>query len=146
MGQLGRGRLMDIQRPLPKDTAALIDADPRLQGCQNLGLILDRLNPWEPNGHGWDLAFVVEERRQGTWAEDAKTGGEAKGLWLSNRRDDQRTRLIDTPLLRNQRIDPTLLARHHARWEQLAADFGADQASGLRFSMTAESRLVVGLG
>lgn len=135
-------------RPIPKDTAAVLTAE-ALADCRNLGLLLDRLNPWERVGaNKWDLAFHVEEwvRREQQWQPATRRGGEAKGLWLSDQRDDRRTRLLDEPLLRRSHIDTALLDAHRVRWEQLVAHHGADEKSGLRFDLRTESRLVVGLG
>ena len=135
-------------RPIPKDTAAVLTAE-ALADCRNLGLLLDRLNPWERVGvNKWDLAFHVEEwvQREHQWRPATRRGGEAKGLWLSDQQGDRRTRFLDEPLLRQSHVDTALLDAHRVRWEQLVAHHGADEKSGLRFDLRTESRLVVGLG
>jgi CRISPR-associated protein Cmr6 len=141
---------MTGSRPIPNDTAAVLTPK-ALVGCLNLGLLLDRLNPWECIGsNNWDLAFHVQERKkvqgQWQWQPATRTGGEAKGFWLSDQQDDRRTKLLDEPLLRRSHIDAALLKAHSARWERLVAHYGADVDSGLRFDLKTESRLMVGLG
>jgi len=137
---------MTGQRPLPRDTMAVVRSN-GLDHCCNLGLLLDRFAPWEYwNNRGttqWDLSFEVDDRKQG---QVIKRGGEAKGLWLSDRRDDRQTRLIDEPLLRAQRMDIELLKAHHERWQATVAAYGATREAGLCFDLQTESRLVVGLG
>jgi CRISPR type III-B/RAMP module RAMP protein Cmr6 len=137
-------------RPIPKDAAAALSTPGVLDECRNLGLLLERLNPWERRGNNWDLAFHVEERRriqgQWQWKPATRWGGEAKGLWLSHRRDDNRTRLLDVPLLRHSHIDADLLKAHLDRWGQIVTQHGAVAGSDLRFDLRTQSRLVVGLG
>jgi CRISPR-associated protein Cmr6 len=124
---------------LPRDTRAVVQD--RLDDCRNLGLILDRFNPWAQQGNRWDLCFQIEERRRGNWNPRTATGGEAKGLWLSDWRGDSRRRLMDVPLLLHPRIDSDLLAAHYVRWAAQVRAWGAEPFSGYT-----ESRLVVGLG
>jgi len=141
--------MMTEPRPMPKDTAAVLTPE-AMSRCCNLGLLLGRLSPWERVGNKWDLAFHVEERKkaqdQWQWRPTTRSGGEAKGLWLSNRESDGRTRLLDEPLLRQSHVDNALLNAHRARWEQIVAYYGAREESGLRFDLRTEARLVVGLG
>jgi CRISPR-associated protein Cmr6 len=133
------------QRPIPKDTAGVL-TDEVLGNCRNLGLLLDKFNPWErytESGRAlWDMAFRIHDRQRSV----AKRGGEAKGLWLSDRQDDGRTKLLDEPLLRRSHIDIVMLDAYRTRWEQLVAHHGADKNSGLRFDLQTTSRLIVGLG
>lgn len=133
------------QRPVPKDTARVLTTE-AVATCHNLGLILERLIRWEQIGNRWDVAFHVKENRQGQWREAAESGGEAKGLWLSDRQEDHRTRLIDEPLLRRSHVDAALLSAHRKRWARLVGSYGADEKSKLRFELRTETRLVVGLG
>ena len=136
-------------RPIPKDTAAVLTPK-ALADCLNLGLLLDRLNPWEPMGSKWDLAFHVEERKkvqeQWQWLPATRSSGEAKGLWLSDQQGDRRTRLLDEPLLRQSHVDTALLNAHRVRWERLVAHYGADEESDLRFDLWTDARLAIGLG
>ncbi|GAB4440171.1 MAG: hypothetical protein Kow00120_08220 [Anaerolineae bacterium] len=124
---------------LPRSTAVALRA--QLNQCQNLGLILDRFNPWmqEPNGM-WQLRFRIEELRQREWKPRTAREGEAKGLWLG-KGGDSRTRLIDEPVLKYPRINLQLLKAHRVRWEAMVGTHGA-----IRFDLLTESRLVVGLG
>ena len=124
---------------LPHDSRAVVQD--RLGDCRNLGLILDRFNPWEQQRNKWDLSFQIEEQRMGNWNLRTTTGGEAKGLWLSDWRGDRRQRPRDVPLLRHPRIDSNLLAAHHARWVAQVKACGAEPFYGYT-----ENRLVIGLG
>lgn len=121
-----------MERPLPKDTAAQIEV--RLEGCRNLGLLLDKYQPWRQMGHGWDLAFDYETRD----GVRPVLGSEAKGHWLStwdNRKARQATLEPDS------RLDGELRQQAVERWRRIVIANGAQP-----FLMRAESRLVVGLG
>jgi len=142
------------QRPIPEDTAAVLTNE-TLSHCHNLGLLLDRFNPWERYAEEergreltlWDLTFRIQEKKRGKWQPvEERRGNEAKGLWFSDQRGDDRTRLLDEPLLRRSHIDVALLDAHRTRWEQLVAHHGGDKNSGLCFDLQTTSRLVVGLG
>ncbi len=124
---------------LPRDTKLVVRD--RIDQCRNLGLILDRFNPWVHSRGKWDFGFQVEEWKGQTWRPRTATGGEAKGLWLSDWRGDRRTRPKDEPLLIRPRIDSGLLNAYHARWAAHARACGADP-----FDCYTATRLAVGLG
>lgn len=121
-------------RPIPKDTNDALSPE-ALANCRNLGLLLDRLNPWERYEKRaqvlWDLTAYVWDRKEER--HFPRRGGEAKGRWLDE-------------LARQSHVDTSLLDAYRARWEQLAAHYGADAKSGLRFDLRTQARLVVGLG
>lgn len=126
-------------QPLPKDTQKLVAA--HLSECRNIGLILDKFNPWKQVGDEWDLVFRVQEKRRGQWYSTSKLGGEAKRLWISNENSDYRTKLVDEPILQASHIDDKLLHAYHQRWQKLGQNSRADL-----FELVTDSRLVVGLG
>lgn len=121
-----------MERPLPKDTAAQIES--RLQGCRNLGLLLDKYQPWRRMGRGWDLGFDYETRD----GVRPVPGSEAKGHWLSTW-DDRKAR--QATLAPDSRLDGELRRQAVERWRRIVVANGAQP-----FLMRAESRLVVGLG
>lgn len=73
---------------LPGDTAQAVAR--RVDTCRNLGLVLDRFNPWGRDGHQWDLQYG-----HGRYTTDRQR-------WL----EDQV----------GNRFDAQLLRAHHARW------------------------------
>ncbi|MEZ4618469.1 MAG: hypothetical protein R2867_23545 [Caldilineaceae bacterium] len=67
---------MAIQRPIPRDTNRLFQQ--HLGTCRNLGLLLDKFNPWQQQRDGgWKLSFTVEEQRRGQGQRAEKNEGEA---------------------------------------------------------------------
>ena len=121
-----------MERPLPKDTAAQIGR--HLLGCRNLGLVLDKFQPWRPMERGWDLGFDYDHN----YGVRTAKGSEAKGRWLSTWSDD---RARDVTLEPNKRLDDALRQQAVERWRRIVVANGAQP-----FAMRAESRLVVGLG
>ena len=114
-----------------------------LDGCRNLGLMLDKYAPWAvaSQGNGWkaDLEMTVLERRQGQTQPIQVRGGQAKGVWLSTTRAAKQG---ETPsLFEQERTDVALMRAHQARW--LASVVAA---GGSAFEMQTAERLVVGLG
>ncbi|MCB0182832.1 MAG: type III-B CRISPR module RAMP protein Cmr6, partial [Caldilineaceae bacterium] len=131
---------MAIQRPIPRETNRLFQQ--HLGTCRNLGLLLDKFNPWQQQRDGgWKLSFTVEEQRRGQGQRVEKNEGEAKRLWLSDSSTDNRVQLVDRPLAPNSRIDQALLAAHYQRWYSTVQTLGAEH-----FELTSDARLVVGLG
>lgn len=131
---------MAKERPLPRDTNSVVQR--RLNDCRNLGLLLNKFNPWirQPNGR-WQLSFEIEEVQHHQWQKRLAFEGEAKRFWLSERNTDKRIRFIDRPLAPNSRMDGQLLAAYYKRWQQGCTALGA-----ISFELTTASRLVVGLG
>jgi CRISPR-associated protein Cmr6 len=99
----------------------------------NLGLILDKFQPWEWSEEGWDLWFEVLDR-----GNRRSHGNEAKGHWL-NTWDDRNC--LDPVLGPNARRDTDLLRAYIERWSEMV---GGDTT--LRFPMHTKTRLVVGQG
>jgi len=83
---------------LPDDTAHLI-LPSTLRACHNLGLLLDRFQPWQRISQTlWELPSKV------------------KGQWFSRQLD------VDT------KVDSGLLAAQHARWQRMVMSYGASDA------------------
>lgn len=123
-----------MRRPLAKDTNTAVERE--LAGCKNLGLILDKFQPWQPvsgqvNPGGWDL-FMDGTR-------DKPAGLAARGAWFTGR--VARGDLIDPWLNPNSRIEEGILASFRTRWRSAAAAAGAAV-----FPMWTESPLIIGLG
>lgn len=119
-------------RPLPQDTSKQIRL--HLAECNNLGLVLDKFQPWQPIRGGWDLGFEVSGKHEPRIA----VGNEAKGHWISTWEDRKRQ---DPTLDPNQRIDSELLLESARRWQGVVA---ASKAQS--FPMWAKTRVVIGLG
>jgi CRISPR type III-B/RAMP module RAMP protein Cmr6 len=117
---------------LPSDTASLFRR--HAAACTNLGLLLDKYQPWENIGGKWELTFRVRGRR----GDEAKRGGEAKGLWL---RDQPERKSVDSPLLPRTRIDREAVEAYRQRWEAAARSQGGEP-----FVLKTDWRMVVGLG
>lgn len=120
-------------RAMPPDTATIFGrfgAD-----CENLGLLLNKYQPWEKIGGQWDLTFRVRDRDDNVVA---KRGGEAKAQWL---RDQHSRRMEDTPLMPSRHIDEQALKAFRRRWEAVVEAQG-----GKCFSLETQWRMVVGLG
>lgn len=133
---------MAKQRPLPKDTNDL--ANQYLQDCRNLGLVLDKFQPWQPvahnkNAHGWDLAIPIEENKRGQWQNDVLTSGEAKGLWFTGQRE--KTTFQEPALLPNTHLDAATLNGYRSRWQAIVA-----MKDGQVITQWTEVPLIVGLG
>lgn len=140
---------MSRQRPLPKDTHALVNR--HLAACENLGLVLDKFQPWDRTGggRGWDLVMPITERRGGQPVDREAKGGEAIGLWfkgelwegLPSHERQRRAQLRDNALQANGRLEKSdILTQARARWQLVAQD-----AAQLP-TMWTTSPLVVGLG
>jgi CRISPR-associated protein Cmr6 len=111
-----------------------------LDRCQNLGLILDKFAPWGDDGRGgWDLTMRSTVRRGGRDEVKARTGGEAKGLWLSTNR---RALNSESPsLFEVERTNTDLMRANQQRWGDMVRN-----SAGIAFTMTTAERLITGLG
>lgn len=136
---------MSRQRPLPKDTNTLVNR--HLASCENLGLVLDKFQPWDQIGREkeWKLVMPITDRGNNKNTKD----GEATGLWLKgemweNLPDQERQRqpqLRDNPLRPNYRLEqPNILREARERWKLITQD-----AAQLP-TMWTTSPLVIGLG
>jgi CRISPR-associated protein Cmr6 len=132
-------------RPLAKDANAAVER--ALADCKNLGLILDKYQPFQPvderqSGGIWDLLMRVEadKGRERGWQPETRKSGEARGLWFGGP-PDKRIRLMDPELSPNSRIQKEVLAPFLARWQSSVAAAGA-----VVFTMWTESPLIIGLG
>lgn len=122
---------------LPKKSREF--AERYVEGCQNLGLILDKLAPWGlvPQKEHWDLRGKVI-RKKGEKPRDV-SGGEAKGIWLSTSRKALSGETAS--LFEVERTDKDLMVAKQTRWLEMVT-----AAKGLAFTIKAAERLVVGLG
>jgi hypothetical protein len=105
-------------RPIPKDATAALTAE-ALANCRNLGLLLDRLNPWKRVKGKWDLS------------------GEAKRGWLSDLCQGQ----IDTALLDAYRVRWEQLVAHHGAHEKSGLRLDMRTESRLVVGLGADSVL-----
>lgn len=123
---------------LPQRSRQLLDY--HADKCQNLGLMLDKYAPWQSTRRGqWDLVIKETVRRRGQDNIQELSGGQAKGLWLSTRREAKRSEspsLFEVP-----RTDTKLMVAKQARWRKLVQD-----GDGHAFSMRLVERLIAGLG
>jgi len=123
-----------MRRPLAKDVNAVVNR--HLDGCRNLGLILDKYQPYQPvpervNRGGWDLFM------NGT--HDNSKGSAARGAWFTGR--VARGEIQDPALEPNSRLQKEVLKPFLARWES-----GVKAAGAKLFVMWTESPLIIGLG
>lgn len=130
-------------RPLPKDANAAVERG--LSDCRNLGLILDKYQPYQAvsnagPGGSWDLAMAADIKRQGQWQTGWIKGGEARGRWFSGL-DDERSQLRDAALDLGNRIRKEDLAAFLARWER-----GAHSLDATPFVVWTDTPLILGLG
>jgi CRISPR-associated protein Cmr6 len=105
-------------RPIPKDTTAVLTAE-ALANCRNLGLLLDRLNPWKRVKGKWDLS------------------GEAKRGWLSDLCQGH----IDTALLDAYHVRWEQLVAHHGADEKSGLRLDLRTESRLVVGLGADSVL-----
>lgn len=117
---------------LPKDTRKVATAD-RLRACQNLGLLLDKFQPWRKQGQGWNFSFKIQKQGQ----ENMATANEARGYWLSERSSSFR----DLSLLEGDHIDPNLVKSQLGRWYAMVLAHEGEYTI-----LHTASRLIVGLG
>ncbi len=125
-------------RPLPRDTNRAVNE--ALDGCKNLGLILDKFQPWQPvnqqvNESGWDLFM----NSSAEWLRDRPSGSAARGAWFTGR--VTRGQLIDRALEPNSRIRKDELSPFIKRWESQATAINARL-----FLLWTETPLIIGLG
>jgi CRISPR-associated protein Cmr6 len=140
---------MPGKRPLPRDTAEVINSQV-LNNCCNLGLLLNRFQPWiqDQARQQWNLSLEIKEKKQGNWQSGRAKEERAKGYWLRSSTEGNSIRLHDDPLLlpEYQHVDKELFKEYFQRWLQLTSTYGATEATELRFILTTESKLIVGLG
>lgn len=134
--------LRGLRRPLPKDTAESLDG--QLDSCSNLGLVLDKYQPWDLQLQGdypWDT-----QHRDGPGRDDYNGGPNAnrrfwskqgtKGAWLKQLAGK-------TPALwSDQAQSPSIVAKWVMKWKELVNSRTPNKIK----SLTAESRLIIGLG
>lgn len=122
---------------LPKKSRELLSG--HSHECQNLGLMLDKFAPWAGSGDGWDLTVNVLVRKANVQKLHARTGGEAKGIWLDTDRkakDGETKSLFESP-----RVDEELMQHHRERWK-----LQVQQGGGRAFKLELRERLAAGLG
>ncbi len=128
-------------KPLPSHLTQRISMD--LPDCKNLGLILDKYQPWEKIGNEpWEKRFRVQVRRGQRLQNRISKGNEAKGYWLTIGDPPRGVQWVDQPLFSSSRFDTDLYQENFSRWENLINSF----SSHLIFKLTNRSRVVVGLG
>lgn len=129
-------------RPMPSKLSQIIDQD--LLGCRNLGLILDKYQPWKHSNSlaGWTLQFQIQKRSQGNWLDyTIEEISEAKGHWFAREKQTGTVKRKDDLLNPTERIDTDVYDMYFTRWCDMI------QAAGGSFlEMCNVSRLVVGLG
>lgn len=126
---------------LPEKLANLVES--HLEACQNLGLILDKYQPWKysQREQGPELRFRIQVKKRGNWQPKIAKGNEAKGYWLSCGTERAGVKLIDKIVEPNQKIDRTLYQKYLARWKD-----SLNQIGGISFPMRNISRITLGLG
>ncbi len=128
-----------MAKPLPSQLAQIVAAD--LPVCQNLGLILDKYQPWE-KVNSWEISFKIKEKSKKQWQNSTSEGNEAKGYWLTVGALPTNIQWDDKPLFSYSRFDSDLYRENFSRWKSLINSF----RSYLIFKLTNRSRVVVGLG
>lgn len=125
---------MDRQRPLPIDTHNLVER--YLGKCENLGLVLDKYQPWNYDQGVWQLQMPYA--RKGHLQDEPLVDGAAVGLWFQGEvgRDQAR----DTTLQPNQRLQNNKTWFYlHKRWQQTVG-------TATKWRMVTETAVVTGLG
>jgi len=128
-------------RPLPLVLSNRIDSD--LSECKNLGLILDKYQPWKQSrlSQGWSLQFHYQRQQARQWHDRiSEKINETKGHWLACSNPPNDIRRLDPILDPNNRIEHLVYQDYFARWEELV-----NQKNGLLVKMKNVSRLVLGL-
>lgn len=143
-------------RPLAKEVNIAVERG--LADCRNLGLILDKFQPYQPlrdnqPGGMWDLIMQVEvDKGRNGWQRETRKSGEARGLWF-NGPPDRKMKLKQPELTPNDvllrdgsvekegRIDKATLRNFRNRWQS-----GVELADAEPFTMWTESPLIIGLG
>lgn len=137
-----------ITRPLPRDANAVIDR--HLADCRNLGLVLDKFQPWQPvnenqPGGMWKLLMRIDERKKEgdkyIWKSGAAEDSAARGLWFNGSSDESRLRLNQPTLAPNSHIDSDAWQSFMKRWRSSLPAVNAEP-----FAMWTESPLILGLG
>jgi CRISPR-associated protein Cmr6 len=125
------------QYALPNDTRVSALRD--LPQCKNLGLILDKFQPWcycrlRGRAPGWELGFEYIDNHGSHQNAD---GSEAKSYWLN---EDLRYHAADEDkyLKPNTRLDEALFEKYKTRW--------MDRFSEKPFALCTLTRMVIGLG
>lgn len=124
---------------LPIDTQMAATTE-RLNDCQNLGLLLDKFQPWKEIGREWKFSFKITAKRRRQWEIKDTADNEAKGYWLSNT-PPQNTKFLDSALFGHTHIEEKIVKAALRRWGEMVVQRGATPF--LRFTA---SRLIVGLG
>lgn len=119
-------------RALPADTSWQVEL--HLAECRNLGLVLDKFQPWRRIQGRWDLAFEYVDHQEPRWAR----GNEAKGRWLKTGDSSDAHDILLDP---NSRFDGKLFDAFLARW----LDSMQEQHAKCSI-LAADARLVIGLG
>lgn len=134
-----------VIRALPRLLASL--AEKNLNSCRNLGLILDKYQPWmsENGGKNWELCFKIQQLKQQNkkkvWVDKITKGNEAKGHWLVSSPAGNNVSRIDPILNPNHKMDSKLYLDYFHRWKNTLNLIG-----GTYFPMKNISRIVIGLG
>jgi CRISPR type III-B/RAMP module RAMP protein Cmr6 len=124
---------MPRTRPLPRDTGRQVHGS--LGQCRNLGLILDRFQPWDYLRGQWDLAVHYLDRGQVRRA----TGGQARGLWFMGSEGGHRLEPESDWLDASSCIDRHVLEHARNRWSLLTEDTS-------KMRLWTASPLIIGLG
>lgn len=133
-------------RPLAKEVNITVERG--LADCRNLGLILDKFQPYEqvPGGM-WKLLVRIKERKrvdgQTIWKDGLSEDSAARGLWFNGPPLDGSIQIIDSKfeLKPNTHISKAELAPFLNRWKLSVEAAGAEV-----FTMWTESPLIIGLG
>lgn len=142
-------------RPLAKEVNIAVERG--LADCRNLGLILDKFQPYQPlndnqPGGMWDLIMQVEVDGRDGWQKVTRKSGEARGLWFNGSPDRKmilrQPELTPNDVLRRDgsvekegRINKAALMNFRTRWHSAVNSADADV-----FTMWTESPLIIGLG
>ena len=132
---------MPAIRPLPANLSTIINQN--ITECKNLGLILDKYQPWSKqfNNQNWALQFNIKELQHGDWQVKTTEDSQAKGHWLACSAAPNGIKRCDPILDPNQKIDPELYELFFERWEDTISEM-----KGSLFCLKNFSRLVIGLG
>ncbi len=137
-------------RPLAKEVNIAVERG--LADCRNLGLILDKFQPYEPvneqqPGGMWKLLVRIKERKrvdgQTIWRDGLSDDSAARGLWFNGPPLDESIQIVDPKfeLKPNTHISKAELAPVLKRWKH-----GVEAAGAEVFTMWTESPLIIGLG
>lgn len=140
-------------RAIPNDTRGIIDL--HYSDCKNLGLLLDKYQPWtqfhqgNPNNLFWDLTYKYQgQNNNHQFVDKYYRGGAAKNIWIRNTEwlnfQPGRERPVDMLLNPDKRIDNQLYSSFLNRWKNYFNPISNEYKR--LFELQSAQKIVVGLG